>query len=286
MSSASNDLVIIKRLSFNYLRNANQSLINVSSLKPIDLNESELKRLFKFNSDLLYSLTQFVWCHILPLICLVGTCTNFLNIKIFARPEFKHSIYKYFLIYSMADFVYTLISFVYFFAKYGPLTRFYSTHSSYFLKFYELYIFQLVTLVLGTFLMLIALSISVKRLLLFGDYMIGRFKASLKVVCVVSFVVSLLCYVTYPFSRSIVELDDSKILNNPLNRSTTKAFALVHNRFYNCMFYRVSTLIVSLIRGLLMPLILLVLNVIMSIKLVKQMRRKNCLKFPIQNESK
>lgn len=102
---------------------------------------------------------MFTW--VLPAICFFGVITNLINIVIFSHSELKEDIYKYMLAYSVSDFIYTFCVF------FTWVSRSRYPHSStYFAKWYEIYIFFTALNGMGTMSALVEIAISFDRLFL------------------------------------------------------------------------------------------------------------------------
>jgi hypothetical protein len=109
--------------------------------------------------DIEASWFMFTW--ILPAICLFGVVTNLLNIIVFSHSELKEDIYKYMLAYSVSDFFYTFCVFFTWISR----SR-YPIASTYFAKWYEIFIFFTSLNGLGTMSALVEIAISFDRLFL------------------------------------------------------------------------------------------------------------------------
>ena len=109
--------------------------------------------------DIEASWFMFTW--ILPAICLFGVVTNLLNIIVFSHSELKEDIYKYMLAHSVSDFLYTFCVFFTWISR----SR-YPIASTYFAKWYEIFIFFTSLNGLGTMSALVEIAISFDRLFL------------------------------------------------------------------------------------------------------------------------
>ena len=170
---------------------------------------------------------MFVWKHVLPYLCLVGTITNFVSILVFSKSKsLKNSVYKYLRIIAIADFIYMLLSFVYYTSKYSWLSQFYSTQG-YFFKWYEMYVFNFLTSSIAIFILFATLIVSVKRYFVVINY---KPKCHVKPqwISFVLLAVSLAMYAQMPYVRSITRID-----NNASNLTTNELPHTVYKKAYN-----------------------------------------------------
>lgn len=111
-----------------------------------------------------YQVKKFVWTFILPNLCLIGLLTNSINVVVFSqRSKLKNSIYRYFQWHSMVDIVYLTICLVRLIIN---LEAFKSVHCLYWTKIFEAYVYRYVTASLAMFMIFIELIIAAKRLLM------------------------------------------------------------------------------------------------------------------------
>lgn len=106
-------------------------------------------------------LREYSWTFIYPIICLIGVCTQSINIAIFVRLK-KDRLNKYCLVHSISYFFYTLICSFSFLIRCGSLCNG-STSSTYLAKFYEHFVFDYITSVLAIFSIMIETRLSFER---------------------------------------------------------------------------------------------------------------------------
>lgn len=248
---------------------------NLSLVKMFDLNENELKRTFSIESELLLSIASFVWSYFIPLCCLLGILTNLLNVIIFSRDNLKNSIYKYLLAYSVADLLYMLISFAYFFGKYGFVANYYSIYS-YGMRIFELYIFLGLATQLAVFMLLLIVLISLKRLIMVANYTTIKvhFKSSL--FACLSF--TLFLNYVFTFGRRIVLIDRERIKNpSRLHHNNTNMYEILPNEFASTQLFKLLISFASTLRGFILPCLLITLNTLMVYKYRVYLRKKRYL---------
>ena len=133
----------------------------------LDISNHSLLGYFPFKQINFLHLQVVVWHYILPLICFIGVLTNIVNIVVYSnQSQLKNSIYRYMLLHSICALFHVFISFLYFFNKNDILGMGYFKKRSYFYKFFEMYFFISITTLLSLFLILVELTISLKRMLI------------------------------------------------------------------------------------------------------------------------
>ena len=225
------------------------------------------------------SLTQvrdLVWSYVLPSICLFGILTNSINIFIFKNKDLKSSMYKYFLLHSIAELCYLLICFVYFCLNsiFLPV----DVKNTYPVKLFEMYAYHYLTTVMALYMISIELTISIKRLFIVLN---GRLDSSNKLgkfikILFVFFIGSALLH--SPFLLS------ADILTEPCGQKNTSYFCykMIMNDFGNGQAFKRCNTAVSVYRGIFAPGILLIVNSIMLFKFKKQIRKKRNLFYRLR----
>jgi hypothetical protein len=175
--------------------------------------------------------------------------TNFLNILIFSKKDFKDNIFKYLLIYSISEFCYSLM-----------ITIMININSKSLLKtLADYFISNFVTSSLGLYVVLIDVLISLQRYLIIANS--NRFNfiknGSPLITQTVLLIVSILFYIPELIFYKIVKDNDAY---NLINRDSNN--------------YRFYFLTVNIVRG---PILLIIISIINSISLYQfrvQMKNK------------
>lgn len=111
------------------------------------------------NEDIV-KLSDFYWTYILPSICIFSIVTNSINIIVFIRLRSQNPIYKFMLINSITNFVYSFICSFVFLMKCGQFCKQEKTLIS---RVYEIYLFYYLSNVLDIFNILVELLIATQR---------------------------------------------------------------------------------------------------------------------------
>ena len=210
---------------------------------------------------------EFIWMNILPVICIGGILANSLNIAVFKnRKKLKTSIYYYLLCHSIANLIYLLAAFLYFFG----VKRF-TTLNGFASKVWDLYIFRTLTAMVAMFMMLIELQVSFKRLLIVSNYSFKRRKIPFFVSLIFIFIFSVISQLSVPFTYDVIRIRDGLFDIKPNALSKTKLLSVLN--FASSVF-----------RGILAPLLLLVINLIMAVKYRSRLRKKLNLRTASSND--
>ncbi len=221
---------------------------------------------------------NWLWKYVMPYLCLFGILTNLINVVIFNNRRLTNSIYKFFLIHSIIDLIYLLLSFVYFFSKYSSTSFIIHQSSclSYLINFIELYVFYILTSSLAIMLIFVEIIIALKRLFIVANL---NLRIHFKLCLISLFSFSILLQIPYSLSRQIVL--SSSFKNNSINSSfslssssSSKSYIIVTNEFANQHVYMIAYSVSNICRGLVAPVVLLILNLLICFKYKKQIRKK------------
>ena len=216
-------------------------------------------------------LRDFVWKNVLPYICLVGIFTNAINFSIFSRIKSKNTIYKFFILHSAADFVYFLLSFVYFFLKYSLKMP----SCSYIVNVIDLYLFSISTTALAFYLLLVEIMIAFKRLLIVLN-LNQNVRVNFKSSTIVILFFSILTQVPYMLTREIrtIQTNNSseQSISDKLSCSVDSRFEIERNAIYDTRSYRYASSFINLFRGVIAPAALLSLNILLCYKYKREIR--------------
>lgn len=111
-------------------------------------------------NDDIVKLSDFYWTYILPSISIFSLVTNSINIFVFIRLRSQNPIYKYMLINSLTNFVYSFICSFVFLMKCGQFCKQEKTFIS---RVYEIYLFYYFSNVLDIFNILVEIIIATQR---------------------------------------------------------------------------------------------------------------------------
>ena len=225
------------------------------------------------NTSLVVETKSFVWTYILPSICTLGLFTNTLNVVVFSRRKaLKNPIYKYFLFHSAAELVYLGACLGYYVVN---LDIFQPVHQTWFAKAYEVYCYRYLSSSVAVLLILIELTISIKRLHIITNTTF-RFKLEFKVITCGSLLVSMLLLVPYLLTTKIAEQDlhhqrDSNVT------ADTRTYAIMPDDVKYARVLKGLHSSAMLFRGILAPFLQIILNVKISVNFQKMFKRKKSL---------
>ena len=217
----------------------------MNSSQQFNSTSLELARSFKLVTN------QFV----LPFICFVGFSTNLINVRIFVdRKSLASSIYNYFMIHSVNECVYLLLTLVYFLSKkaYENELEF---NSFYWLKFYEFYILHWFTSMLAIFMLLLEIGISLKRLFIIVNF---RPKVSLNFWLVISMLFAISFVISLPlFFNFSIEASEAGTVRcvYQIAETTSK-----YNRQLRYIIY-----LITLVRAPILPIALLLVSIMIIV---------------------
>ena len=214
----------------------------------------------------LQTIKDISWSYVLPGICLFGVMTNIINVIAFSDfSKFKNVIYKYMLIHSIADALYLLFSFVYFFAKFTI-----EIEHIILARFIDVIVYFSLTTALAISIILIELAISFQRLLIVTNSS-HKIKVDYKKVTLIILMVAFGMQAIYFVSINVKEIFDfSKNSSNEIVRIKLVTFAKVKYTWILNLISKVE----SIFRGIIAPLLLFTFNFAMLFFYKKQMRRK------------
>ena len=234
------------------------------------------------------AIRQFVWTYILPSICFIGLFTNATNIIVFAQTKtLKNKIYRYFLSHSIADFIYIALCLARFAIKLSD-----KLHYSYWGQIFELIAYRYLTGALPLFMIFLELTIATKRLLMILNINL-TIKLKVKTNVFIFGTISLILLLPLAFSTRIVDQNSCKFtyfLSKCSNHSSS-VFALTEENVPYVTFLKRTYSVVFSFRGLVAPLVLLLVNIGIIIKFRQHCRKKSILtrsstRFDLLNKGK
>lgn len=221
-------------------------------------------------SESLDQIKLFIWSYILPPICFLGLSTNLLNVVVFfSLRRAKNKLYRYFLVHSACDLAYLLFSFIFFMFK-TSLSDNYS--SFYWVVVYEYVFFLCVTTMMATLMVFIELMISLKRIFLVLNFNL-TFKLKFRTLLALSVLMAIFVHLPMPIAlyvkeiRSLIPQGNDSVLGPP-------KYELAYDRIAGSAFNSIGLSIPVTFRGLIAPTLLILMNIILSKKLGKQLNRK------------
>ena len=221
---------------------------------------------------------NFVWTRILPSVCLIGIVTNIINIIVFSqRKKLQNSIYRYFQWHSIFDLVYLSLCLVRFILK---TEAFGDTKSSLWVQIYDVYVYAYITSSLAISMILIELIIATKRLLIIMNF---NLTINIKFRSVIALCVglSLVSIISLPLSLRVV---NQKNCNYTVERirclnlsADTFGYAITQEKVPHVDLLKGLYAGVFVFRGMMAPLILILLNIAIAIKFRKLCAQKKIL---------
>lgn len=214
-----------------------------------------------------------VWQYFLPYVCLLAFLFNLINICVFSSKKLKNPIYNYFLCHSMFECIYAILSFSHFFIKHAIKVP----SCSYLVNFVEHYFMNLATTSLAIFLIFIEILISLNRLLvIFYSRCAYKVHFSLQLIALFGALSVLSQYPVYK-SRTI-RLQSNFSSSSSISCHQNRSYEIYQNYYIRTKSYKIVYSFMTYFRGLLAPLILMVINTIICIKFRKQIRKKSYLR--------
>lgn len=129
------------------------------------MNNSSLLKVYSSVSGLTNQFSDYSNVILLPLICLIGMITNSMIILVAISPSSRRILFfKYILATALTDFVFLLSQSPLFIIRCGALCPFGYTFAA---KIYEVYVYWFVSYTIVSFQILLNISISIDRLLIF-----------------------------------------------------------------------------------------------------------------------
>lgn len=230
---------------------------------------------FEASPSLIWFLSAkaFAWDLILPIICLLGSLTNLFSFLLFYnyKSHFKHEIYTYLSFHSLIELIYTLLSFLFFASKSKYIL---GAHycQSFAVKLFELYSHIFLTSILAQLMVFIELVISVKRLLMIFKLNL-TVKISLNKTIAIYFLISILIHLPLPFKFRIVRDELNGTMNNPDHSLYT--YKIVADKFTTASFLNLVLFIPAIVRGIILPILLLMTNLIIFVEFKKSFWNKS-----------
>ena len=243
------------------------TLLNSSIIIAGDINALEIVQKFR----------SLVWTYFLPSISVFGLVTNLINAIVFSnRKQFKNPIYKCLLTHAIVELVYLMLSLSNFILKLTVK----SFDSIYWLKLYELVIHLYITSSLSILIILIELFVSLKRLFIITNFRMGYNVSKLFLFFIAISFSFALNYPTlhgYSVTQSTTSLDN-KGNNSSLTMATKIRYEYSLNAYGKGA--KLENFLIALVRGLIAPLVLLILSTLIIYKFNKRLlMRGDMLKF-------
>ena len=241
------------------------------------MNETQLANFSLYKKPELTSrLVDYTNVYILPVICLFGMVTSFLNLVIFCDKKFllaktNSIIYKYMLVNSMCDFLFLLTQLFLVVIRCGSLCPFGYAQSS---KFYELYIYLFVGYTIITFEVLLDISVSINRLFSFSTKFKNSSEIKFRLKCGLFLIASIVLNVSIAISNEVSLLGYS-IGEQSNNTQYEELFKVNLKESFDSPLIRAVLLAISITKEPLLFFILCILNVIIAVKLNRHMNKKS-----------
>ena len=233
----------------------------------------------------IFAIKQFAWTFVIPSICFLGILTNAINVLTFSNTKIlKNEIYRYLFWHSLVDFIYLFLCFMRFFIR---TTLFGDLHLSYWAQLYEAYIYKYLTTSLALHLVLIELIITIKRLLIVFNTT-SRFRFQFGQTILACLFVSLSLYLPLFVSLKVIDQRNCKKTFEGMpcmNETSRVIYALIEKGLVNHEVMKRVYILSAAIRGVVVPLALVLLNVIITLKVHKLHRRKRELTSNFQCKS-
>lgn len=213
---------------------------------------------------------EIVWSYILPVICLFGVASNAISFRIFLnnKDHFKHVIYKYLTVHCFLEVIYLSLSLVYFLLKSKHIGA-YICHS-FPVKVFELCSHLFLTSVLALLMVFVEFVISLKRLLvIFRLNLTPNFDFYKTIL--IYFLVSLLIHIPIPFAFKIVPISDHSMNGGVLNKY--QKYDISYAEFEYSRVLKSILYIPALIRGFILPLVLMITNLAIYVDFKKSLNR-------------
>lgn len=235
---------------------------------------SRTSALYEKNNQFLYYLIVFTPKYVFPFVALFGIVGNILNMIVLANKKLKTVFYKYFLVLSTASFLYILVSFAYFFVKYSFLSHHLTTHS-YGFVFFKLYIYFLFTNLLNVFVNQLFIVLSLRRLLILTSVSIKQASNMKRWLSLILFS-TLLLNVPNFFLHNVEKIQCDNELS--VEKSTENCYTISTQSNRMSRLFTLFSIVTWVMRGLVLPLTMLIINLIIFFKFRAYLRRKAQLK--------
>ena len=211
-----------------------------------------------------------------PCLCFFGLSTNMINVYIFSRRDkLKNKIYRYFLLNSTIELVYMsglLVNYILRWKIFGHI------HYSYWHQAFRLYVYWILTSYCALMMNFVELIISVKRYLLISNRSIA-FRVKSKIIVLSCALMCALMMLPLILTRRIVDQRYCRISFENYkcsNHSQRRMYAIVEISGPLMNLVRDFHLHL-LFRGLIAPLLLLIVSIAIIIKFRQIFQRKTAL---------
>ena len=241
---------------------ANESIENLLSSTFM----SRTIALYEKNNQFLYYLIIWTPKYIFPSVALFGIVGNILNMIVLANKNLKNVFYKYFLVLSTASFLYILVSFSYFLVKRSFLSL--PSHS-YAFVFFELYIYFLTTNLLNVFVNQLFIVLSLRRLFILTSVSM-RQSSNMKLWLSLILASTLLLNVPNFILHNVEEIACAN--------ESAGCYAISTQSSRMSRLFTVFSIVAVVVRGLVLPLAMLIINLVIFFKFRTYLRRKALLK--------
>jgi hypothetical protein len=224
--------------------------------QPLVPNEDELRKL-------LIKIKDGVWVFLYPTISTFGTITNLINIIIFASKELRGAnLYRYMLIFSIADFFYVAQIIFIFLPR---CASYCSTDigNSLIGRIYNLYSWDYMTTVLAIFMVFVEIAMTTSRLIIVANFKMFR-NVNAYIVCAVLFIVSIFYYSVNIITKTI----------KPVAGTNHTKYRIVSHPWLKTSSYKAFSISLYVIRGPIALAVLILLNILTAYFLHKHMSKK------------
>ena len=209
------------------------------------------------------------WTFIIPFIGLFGTAINLTSIISLTKMEVKNRMYKFMLANSATNCLYTFLCSFVFVLRCGYLCS--TDKNSFAVVFYDMFFWEYLTSCLGLLISLNEIVMCLQRYSYIANLESFRFE-NFEVTFAIFVLASLLNYMSRLFSMKIIRVDNMYQLVNTSFRATTFGMTL--------------EICASVVRGPLVLVIVVIINILTALKFVEMIKKKRSLKKLILNEGK
>lgn len=212
-------------------------------------------------------LKEITWDFVLPLICLFGIFANSINFYVFShKRELKNEIYRYLNVHSFVEILYLLFSLIHFILR--RALKDYSSDGYYISKLYELLFFQFLTSMLASLSICIELIIALKRLLSIRNVNLNYYYFKSNLIGMNIFLSILLSVI---LNMPVFVFSDIQLVKP--NSSNSYDFNYTRMRLSPIKRFLMTQS--AIFRGVISPVVLLLLNLFMFIEFKKLINKKN-----------
>lgn len=227
------------------------------------------------NNDTIENVKLFFNTTILPVICMFGVVANLVNTIVYSnRAVFKASLYKYLLIHSCLEIVYLVINLAYFLLKRRHMRSF---DCIYYLKAFEFYFVFYFTALVAIILIAIEIVVSLKRLFIIVNYTLPiRMRYIMLAIAAFSLILVSPSISGYQLRPTQLTLESNNVT----------CYEKTPNAFQRTLPFRLIFLMFLSFRGLIAPLLLILITCLIIVKFKRQLatrRRLHLVKLSIND---